>query len=115
MQKIKSTFLLVMGKCKDYALVILVVALSVMGVLLFRNKKSMDTMKNEIEILRAKYQIEKLAAEKAVLVADLQKMKHEDSEIGKAIKAIEEKTKAALSQDLTTEEIITLIERIYGK
>jgi len=101
---------------KNYAAVSCLVALVIMAILLVRDKKVIQSLKADIEILKAKSKIEKLATENNVSVNNIEKLKEKDEQLKKEIKAIEESiVKVAKDSEMTTQEIVDALNKIYGK
>lgn len=76
--------------------------------LLWRKKnKKIQSLKNEVALLRAKLKLEALAAKNEVLLENLEDLKNKEETVKEEIEAIESELIESIPEDMSTEEIVS--------
>lgn len=101
---IKKALVWIKLNIKWIALILCLVFVSVLLLVARKRGKKVDFLLTELATLRAKIQIEKLAAKNDVLVEDLKEIKEKDESVRKEIEKIEITLVGSL-ENLSTKEI----------
>jgi hypothetical protein len=116
LNRIKVFFLKVFAYVKNYLYISGVVAILILSILLFMNKKKINRLKVDVELLKAKLKVETLALENCVSLSKVETLKEKDEKIRKELKEVEDRLiKVAAEVEMTPEEILNAFKKIYGK
>ena len=112
MATIKQILKWISNNFKIFLLVLVIVILSVLVFWWGRKNKKIRALENQIAILRARLQIERLEIKYDTDMAELRELQKKDKEISSDIYEIEKSLETKLKPDMTADEIIAKFKEI---
>lgn len=112
MDKLKTIWAWLSNNIKIVVIFIVIIVLSVFVFWWGRKNKKIRSLENQIAILNARLQIERLVIEYNTNIAGLQALKEKEKALNATLATIELSLGTKLKQDMTVDEIIAKFKEI---
>lgn len=103
--KVKKFFRWIKAHAEWILLAIVTIFIVIICVVWHKKTKLIESLQNDLAILKAKLNIEKIAVKNELLIQDLKDVRKKDAEVQKELDAIEKDLEIRLSNNMSTEEI----------